>query len=63
MALSAIINQYRDAFMDKYGQTALPGQLKAMDAIGRCRTPDSGELFVQCPDCRHAEWRPLVSFR
>ena len=59
MELAAIINQYRDAFMDKYGHTALPGQLKAMDAISRCRTPDSGELYVKCPDCRHAEWRPL----
>jgi hypothetical protein len=59
MEVSAIIDQYRDAFMDKYGHTVLPGQLQAMDAIGRCRTPESGELFVQCPDCHHAEWRPL----
>jgi hypothetical protein len=30
-----------------------------MNAILGCRTPDSGELYVQCPDCSHAEWRPL----
>jgi len=59
MDLAAIINQYRDTFMIKYCKTVLPGQLKAMDAICRCRTTDSGELYVQCPDCHHAEWRPL----
>ena len=58
MNLAPIIRQYRDAFMKKYGNTALPGQLKAMDAICRCRTPDSGELYVQCPVCKHAQWRP-----
>ena len=30
-----------------------------MNAMLGCRTPDSGELYVQCPDCGHAEWRPL----
>lgn len=59
MDLAAIINQYRDAFMDKYGSTVLPGHLNAMDAICRCRTTDSGELYVQCPDCSYAQWRPL----
>ena len=59
MRLAVIINHYRDAFMSKYGHTALPGHLKAMDVICSCRTPDCGELYVQCPDCGHAEWRPL----
>ena len=59
MELASIINQYYDAFMIKYGDTVLPGHLKAMNAIRRCRTPDSGELYVQCPNCHHAEWRPL----
>jgi hypothetical protein len=61
MELSAIINQYYDAFIDKYARTALPGHLKAMNAICRCRTPDSGELYVQCANskCRHGQWRPL----
>jgi len=30
-----------------------------MNAILGCRAPDSGGLYVQCPDCSHAEWRPL----
>ena len=59
MELSAIINQYYDAFMEKYSGTVLPGHLKAIHAICRCRTPDSGELYVQCPDCNHGQWRPL----
>jgi len=59
MEMASIINQYYDAFMIKYADTALPGHLKAMNAICSCRTPDSGELYVQCPDCSHAEWRPL----
>jgi hypothetical protein len=59
MKLSSIINQYYNAFISKYEGTALPSHLKAMNAICRCRTPDSGELYVQCPECTHAEWRPL----
>ncbi len=59
MEMASIINQYYDAFMIKYAGTVLPGHLKAMNAIRSCRTPDSGELYVQCPHCHHAEWKPL----
>ena len=59
MELASIINQYYDAFKIKHGDTALPGHLKAMNAIRRCRTTASGELYVHCPDCYHGEWRPL----
>ena len=59
MEMASIINQYYDTFMIKYAATVLPGHLKAMNAIRSCRTPDSGELYVQCPHCHHAEWRPL----
>ena len=59
MELASVIHQYYDAFINKYGDTALPGHLKAMNAFRSCRTPDSGELYVQCPDCHYAEWRPL----
>jgi len=61
MELSSIINQYYDAFMEKYSKTVLPGHFKAIHAICSCRTPDSGELYVQCTNskCAHAEWRPL----
>ncbi len=61
MKLSSIINQYHKAFTIKHADTLLPGHLKAMSAINNCRTPDSGELYVQCTDrdCNHTEWRPL----
>ena len=45
--------------MDKYGDTVLPGHLKAMNAISNCRTPAVGELYVGCSECNHAEWKPL----
>jgi len=50
MELASIINQYYDAVIAKYAQTSLPSHLKAMNAIRSCRTPDSGELYVQCTD-------------
>jgi hypothetical protein len=59
MELALIINQYYDAFITKYADTVLPGHLKAINAICSCRTPESGELYVQCPDCHHGQWRPL----
>lgn len=59
MDLAAIINQYYPALKIKYAQKLLPGHHKALNAVCRCRTPDSGELFVQCPDCTHGEWKPL----
>lgn len=61
MELASIIDQYYDAFMIKHGRYALPGQLKALNVISGCRTPDSGELYVSCTDseCGHAEWKPL----
>jgi len=59
MEMVSIINQYYDAFIARYADTLLPGHLKALNAIRRCRTPDSGELYVRCPDCDHAQWEPL----
>ena len=59
MEMSSLVHQYFDAFSAKYGDRALPDHWKTLQAIIRCRTPDSGELYVQCPDCEHGEWRPL----
>ncbi len=59
MEIASIVNQYYPAFITKHGQTALPSHLKTLNAIRRCRTADSGELYVKCPDCDHSEWRPL----
>ena len=61
MQLASIIDQYYNAFIAKYADRLLPGHLNALDAIRSCRTPDCGELYVQCTDteCNHAQWQPL----
>lgn len=59
MQLASILDQYHDAFQAKYGSRLLPGHLRAIEAISRCRTPEAGQLLVQCTDCGHAMWRPL----
>jgi hypothetical protein len=58
MQLAAILNQYHDAFQAQYGSRLLPGHLRAIDAISRCRTPEAGQLLVQCSSCGHTQWRP-----
>lgn len=58
MELASIIHQYYDAFTDKHGKRALPSHWKALNAVRRCRTSESGEIFVKCFDCNHSEWRP-----
>lgn len=57
MQLASILDQYHDAFQAKYGSRLLPGHLRAIDAIRRCRTPQAGQLLVQCLDCGHTTWR------
>ena len=59
MEMATLVDQYYDKYLGRYGDTALPGHLKTLSAILRCRTPESGELYVQCPACDHAEWRPI----
>jgi hypothetical protein len=58
MQLAAILDQYHDAFQAKYGSRLLPGHLHAINAISRCRTPDAGELLVQCSHCDHTMLQP-----
>jgi hypothetical protein len=58
MQLASILDQYHDAFRAKYGSRLLSGQLRAIEAISRCRTPEAGQLLVQCTDCGHALWQP-----
>ncbi len=55
----SIINQYYDKYKAKYADTLLPSHIKTLNAIRNCRTPESGELYVHCPKCNHAEFRPL----
>jgi len=59
MEMAAIVNQYYTEYYNKHGKKALPSHLKTLNAIQRCRTAGSGELYVKCPKCEHSEWRPL----
>ena len=59
MQLQSIIQQYKPAFIEQYGSRLLPGQHRAINAMQRCRTPDSGELQVQCTQCDQTHWKPL----
>jgi Putative transposase/Transposase zinc-binding domain len=58
MQLASILDQYHDAFQAKYGARLLPSHLRAIEAIRQCRTPQAGQLLVQCTDCAHVMWRP-----
>jgi hypothetical protein len=57
--LKSIIAQYKDQFKLKYAGKLLPSHFKALNAISTCRTPEAGELYVHCPECNHAEHKPL----
>lgn len=58
MQLASILDQYHDAFQLKYGSRLLPAHLRAIEAIRCCRTPEAGQVLVQCTDCGHAMERP-----
>ena len=58
MQLASILDSYNEPFMAKYGSRLLPSHRRAIDAIRRCRTPEAGQLLVQCTDCGYATWQP-----
>lgn len=59
MDMAILVRQYFPLYIERFGNTALPEQHKALKSILHCRTPQSGELYVECPECSHGEWRPL----
>ncbi|WP_036682968.1 IS91 family transposase [Pelobacter seleniigenes] len=59
MDLSSIVERFYDSFMTQYAGRLRPGQRRALRAIRRCRTPAAGELYLRCPECEQAHWRPL----
>ena len=58
MQLAAILDQYHDAFQAKYASRLLPNHLRAIEAIRCCRTPQAGQVLVQCTDCGYTIERP-----
>jgi hypothetical protein len=51
MKLASRIEHYEIPFKAKYGSGLLPGQLHAMEAMQRCRTPDAGTVLWHCGAC------------
>lgn len=51
MQLAPLVHQYLVAFRSKYAAQLLPGHLRAIGAIQRCRTPHAGEMLLACTDC------------
>jgi len=59
MRIADIINAYYDAFSTRYGETALPGQINALNAMRFCRTPQAGTIQTVCRGCGHTQQHPL----
>jgi hypothetical protein len=58
MKIKDIIEKYRVPFERKYSHTLLPGQLKALDSMLKCRTDECGKMLLECPDCGHTKLHP-----
>jgi hypothetical protein len=59
MELAALIHQYSHAFNAKFANDLLPGHHHAINAMLRCRTPEAGEIQLQCSDCTVQSNQPL----
>lgn len=59
MKLAAIIHQYRSDLEQRYASRLLPGHRRAIDAMLRCRTPQSGQVRWACHDCDQYRDHPL----
>lgn len=58
MKLASLIQQYLPAFKELYATQLLPGHLRAIDAMLRCRTPNAGEMLLRCVDCAEQQRCP-----
>ena len=58
MELASLLHQYQPELKSKYTNRLLPGQLRAMGALQRCRTPDAGQVRLQCTDCAETQSHP-----
>jgi len=58
MKLAPLIQQYLPAFKLHYASQLLPGHLRAIGAMLRCRTADAGEMLLRCTDCAELQRCP-----
>jgi len=55
MKMKDVIETFGKVMEMKYEYKILPGHRKAMSAIQRCRTEESGTIHVKCPECGDVE--------
>jgi len=59
MQLASLVHQYLVAFKAQYAAQLLPSHHRAIGAIRRCRTPDSGQMLLHCSECKGQLRHPL----
>ena len=50
MRLSTIINKFRDSFFRTYKKNLLPGHIKALESMARCRYEHGPHMLARCSD-------------
>jgi hypothetical protein len=56
--LSSIIATFEAEFLAQYGHELLPGQRRALAAMGQCRTALSPRMQAQCDNCDESRFIP-----
>lgn len=56
--LATLIAQFEADFLDQYGESLLPSQRRALDAMKTCRSRASRHLQVTCNACAQTDWIP-----
>jgi hypothetical protein len=59
MRLAEVVEAFRPDLEARYGARLLPGHRRALDAILRCRTEESGSAEIHCPACNTHDRFPL----
>lgn len=58
ISLSSIIHTFEAELLAQYGSRLLPGHLRALQAMKRCRSEMSPQMQLQCTQCDHARLVP-----
>lgn len=53
LEVADVFRQYGKEFLDQWGHTLSPQQLRAFRDISACRTPEMGTQVEQCDHCGH----------
>lgn len=58
MRLNDIVSRYAPALLERHGHELLPGQLKALNAFGQCRSATAPKMLLSCDGCEQECWMP-----